>query len=66
MRINISQKDKEIKWIENRIKEQKIINNEYDSILKDENLSDFYKSIAEDDLGFALNDEIIYVDVTGY
>lgn len=66
MRINISQKDNEINNIEEQIRDQKIKNNEYGTILADENLEDFYKSIAENDLGYALNDEIIYVDITGY
>jgi cell division protein FtsL len=66
MRINIAKKNQDIEEITNAIKEQKIHNNEYTDILSDENTEDFYKNIAEDTLGYGLQDEKIYVDITGH
>ena len=66
MRIDIAKKDGELAQIEEEIREQKLKNSEYQALLDDENLDDFYCSIAEDELGYAESDEIIYVDITGY
>ena len=66
MRINIFKKEQDIKEISETIKEQKIHNNEYTDILSEENKEDFYKNIAEEALGYGLQDEKIYVDITGH
>lgn len=61
----IKNTEKEIKEIEAKIREQKIINAEYSAILQDENIEDFYVSIAESELDFAYSDEILFIDVSG-
>lgn len=63
---DISAKTSENKEIESKIRDQKLSNNEYDSILDEDNLEDFYRIIAEDELNLASGDEIIYKDYTGY
>lgn len=63
---DISAKTSENKEIESKIRDQKLSNNEYDSILDEDNLEDFYRIIAEDELNLANGDEIIYKDYTGY
>lgn len=47
------------------IREQRIINSQYESLLDESNMEDFYVSIAEDELNYAYSDEILYVDVSG-
>lgn len=64
--VDISGKSSEIEDLNSQIRDQKLKNNEYSSILEEENIEDFYRIIAEDQLGFAASDEIIYKDITGY
>lgn len=66
MRVDIAKKDGELAQIEEEIREQKLKNSEYQALLDDENLDDFYRGIAEEELGYAESDEILYVDITGY
>jgi|GEM_PF-3058577 len=65
MRLDISKTDLNIKEIQNQIKDQKLKNNELTSILTDENIDDFYRIVAENDLGYGSYDEKVYVDITG-
>ena len=48
-----------------RIKEQRLRNSEMEDLLATENEDDFYRSIAEDNLGYGRNDEKIYKDISG-
>lgn len=65
MQLDISDKEKEIALVTERIKEQKIRNSELADLLADGNEDDFYRTIAEDNLGFGQNDEKIYKDISG-
>lgn len=65
MRADISAKDMEIRNINEKIIEQKLYNEEYEDILADANIADFYRSIAESSLGYASRDEKIYINITG-
>ena len=64
--VDIAAKNSEIEDINSQIRDQKLKNNEYSSVLDEDNLEDFYRMIAEDELGYASSDEIIYKDATGY
>ena len=48
LRISINEKEEEIKSLSDEIKTQRLRNQEYESILDEENKDDFYRSIAED------------------
>ena len=64
--VDIISKNSEIDDLHSQLRDQKLENNEYSSILEEENIEDFYRIIAEDELGYAGSDEIIYKDSTGY
>ncbi len=65
MRASIADTEKQISGIVDRINDQKVRNEEYRSILSDENAEDFYRTVAEDDLGYGEYDEKIYVNIPG-
>ena len=65
MRIDIADKEQEIALISEMIKEQRLRNSEMEDLLAIENEEDFYRSIAEDNLGYGRNDEKIYKDISG-
>ena len=65
MRLDISDKEREIALVTERIREQKIRNSELADLLAEGNEDDFYRSIAEDNLGYGQNDEKIYKDISG-
>ncbi len=65
MRNSLTQKDLENEEIRRAIREKKIANNELSAMMDDENLDDFYRSIAERDLGYGTGNEKVYIDVTG-
>lgn len=62
---NINETQNKIDELNKLVRNQKILNSQYDSILDDINLRDFYISIAEDELNYAYIDEIIYYDISG-
>lgn len=64
--VDIAAKNSEIDDLNTQIRDQKLKNNEYSSVLDEKNLEDFYRIIAEDELGLATSDEIIYKDANGY
>ena len=63
LRISINEKETEIKSLSDEIKTQRLRNQEYESILDEENKDDFYRSIAEDELGYGVYDEKIYKNI---
>lgn len=63
---DIAAKNSEIEDLKSQKREQELKNNEYSSLLDEANLEDFYRMIAESQLGLATSDEIIYKDATGY
>lgn len=63
LRLDMAETDREIDDINTRIREQKLANEEYQSILSDENIDDLYRNIAEDDLGYGYYDEKIYKNI---
>ena len=65
MLADINSTEKKIDEIGHKLREQRILNSQYESILDEENLEDFYINVAETELNYAYSDEIIYVDVTG-
>ena len=65
MLADINSTEKKINEIGHQLREQRILNSQYESILDEENLEDFYINVAETELDYAYSDEIIYVNVTG-
>ncbi len=65
MRADISDTDREINRVISQIKEQKLRNEEYSSILSDENFEDFCRAVAEDDLDYGTYGEKIYINISG-
>lgn len=65
MRLDVADKEREIALVTERIKEQRLRNSEMEDLLATENEDDFYRSIAEDNLGYGRNDEKIYKDISG-
>jgi len=65
MQLDIAEKEREIAYISEQIKEQRLRNSEMEDLLALENEEDFYQSIAEDNLGYGRNDEKIYKDISG-
>ena len=59
-KVDIAKKDAEIGNITQQIRDQKLKNGELEDILSEENKDDFYRQKAEDSLGLADRDEIIY------
>ena len=66
MRAAISATENEISDISQKIAEQKLRNEEYEDILADANTDDFYRDVAENELGYASRDEKIYIDISGH
>lgn len=65
MRNSLIQKDLENEELRSIIREKKVANNELSAMLDEENQDDFYRSIAERDLGYGMGNEKVYIDVTG-
>jgi len=63
MRMSISETTQKIASVQEKIDEQKIKNSELEDLLAEENRDDFYKNIAEDELGYGLSNEKIYKDI---
>ena len=59
-KIDIAKKDEEIGTVTKQILDQKLKNGESEDILSDENKDDFYRKEAEENLGYADRDEIVY------
>lgn len=66
MRSAIAETEAEIASINRQIVEQKLRNEEYRDILADANTDDFYRDVAENELGYASRDEKIYIDISGH
>ncbi len=66
MRADIAKTEAEIADINRKIIEQKLRNEEYEDILADANTDDFYRDVAENELGYASRDEKIYIDISGH
>ena len=66
MRSDIAKTEAEIADINRQIIEQKLRNEEYEDILADANTDDFYRDVAENELGYASRDEKIYIDISGH
>lgn len=66
MRADIAATEAEIADINRQIIEQKLRNEEYEDILADANTDDFYRDVAENELGYASRDEKIYIDISGH
>ena len=66
MRADILASDDKIADISRQIIEQKLRNEEYEDILADANTDDFYRDVAENELGYASRDEKIYIDISGH
>ena len=66
MRSDIAETENEIADINHKIIEQKLRNEEYEDILADANTDDFYRDVAENDLGYASRGEKIYIDISGH
>ena len=56
MQLDVAEKEREIAYISEQIKEQRLRNSEMEDLLALENEEDFYQSIAEDNLGYGRND----------
>ena len=65
MLADINTTDNKIDELGQQLRDQRILNSQYESILDDENIEDFYINVAETELDYAYSDEIVYVDVTG-
>ncbi len=65
-KIDIAKKDEEIASKEQQIRNQQLKNGELADILSEENLEDFYRNQAEDNLGYGFPNEKVYQDITGY
>ncbi len=65
-KIDIAETEAESARIRDRIREQELRNGELEDILSDENIDDFYRNLAEDNLGYGTADEKIYQDISGY
>ena len=59
MLADINSTEKKIDEIGHKLREQRILNSQYESILDEENLEDFYINVAETELNYAYSDEII-------
>ena len=66
MRADIAATEEQIADINRQIIEQKLRNEEYEDILADANTDDFYRDVAESELGYASRDEKIYIDISGH
>ena len=66
MRADIAATEDKIADINRKIVEQKLRNEEYEDILADANTDDFYRDVAENELGYASRDEKIYIDISGH
>lgn len=64
-KIDLARSDSEIAEKQEQIRLQKLENAEKEDLLSEENLDDFYKSRAEDDLGFGRPDEKVYEAIPG-
>ena len=65
MRMDISNTNREMSDINDKIKKQTLRNNELEDLLSEENEEDFYKDAAEKNFGYGKSDEKVYLDVTG-
>ena len=66
MRLDIAKKDSELAEKQEEINNQKLRNNEMSSMLDEKNIEDFYRDIAENELDYGLNNEKIYIDISGH
>ncbi len=57
--------DAEIASVKRQIRNQQLKNGELEDILSEENLEDFYRTQAEDNLGWGFPHEKVYQDITG-
>jgi len=65
-KIDIAETDAKNTQIREQIRAQELKNGELEDILADENIDDFYRGLAEDNLGYGRADEKIYQDISGY
>lgn len=65
-KIDIAETESQNAQIREQIREQELKNGELQDILADENIDDFYRGLAEDNLGYGMADEKIYQDISGY
>ena len=65
-KIDIAETESQNAQIREQIREQELKNGELQDILADENIDDFYRGLAEDNLGYGMSNEKIYQDISGY
>lgn len=65
-RVDIAKTNAEIDAIKEEIRLQKRKNAEADDILSEENIEDFYRDLAEDNLGYGQSHEKVYKSVPAH
>ena len=65
LQADLSQKDQELKAIQEKIAAQKQTNNELETLLEEENYSEYVARIAREKYGYTYPDERAFVDVSG-
>lgn len=65
-KIDIAKSDTEAGILNQQIRDQKLKNGEAEDVLSEENMEDFIRNQAEDNLGYGYPDEKVYQDITGY
>lgn len=65
-RIDIAETEAESARIREQIRQQELKNGELEDILSEDNVDDFYRNLAEDNLGYGNADEKVYQDISGY
>lgn len=65
-RIDIAETEAESARLRDQIRQQELKNGELEDILSEDNIDDFYRNLAEDNLGYGSADEKVYQDISGY
>ena len=65
-RVDIAETEAESERIREQIRQQELKNGELEDILSEENIDDFYRNLAEDNLGYGSADEKVYQNISGY
>ena len=63
--VNNAKTDAQIAGVKEQIRQTKLKNGEYEDILSEENEEDFYRGLAEDNLGYGEPNEKVYESVPG-
>ena len=63
--VNNAKTDAQIADVKDQIRQTRLKNGEYEDILSEENEEDFYRALAEDNLGYGEPNEKVYESVPG-